>query len=323
MPVLVHVLVGLVALVGGAELIVRNGSNLASRLRISPTVIGLTIVSLGTSAPELAVGINAALVDRAGLAVGNIVGTNIVNLLLILGASALIQPITMGSRTLRLELPAMVTAAVLLFVMALDGRLTAAEGWLLIVLAAVFTIALVRASRRTPLDVQQEYRHEFAEPGGQRSANALWGYLALTLVGIAAVVAGAELLVRGAVELASSFGLSDEIIGLTIVAIGTSAPELVTTLVSSFRGDPRIAIGNLLGSSIYNIGLILGVTMVVSPVAIVVPLEVLRIDMIVMLLTVLVCVPAFLTGRRLSRGEGAAFVISYLVYLTYLIAVRN
>ncbi|MDI9627023.1 MAG: calcium/sodium antiporter [Acidobacteriota bacterium] len=321
MPAFVPILVGLATVVGGAELIVRYGSRLASRLKISPTVVGLTIVSLGTSAPELAVGINAALAGRAGIAVGNIVGTNIVNLLLILGVGALIQPIALGSRSLRLELPAMVIAAGLLFVMSLDGQLSAIEGWFLMVLAVLFTFTLIRASRRAPLDVQQEYRHEFAPPEEPRSAKATWGYLALTLVGIVVVVIGAELLVRGAVELATSYGVTDEVIGLTIVAIGTSAPELVTTIVSSLRGDPRIAIGNLLGSSIYNIALILGVTMVVSPVAIEVPPVVLRIDMIVMVSTVLACVPAFWTGRRLSRGEGAAFAVSYLVYLTYLIAV--
>ncbi|QNG20558.1 calcium/sodium antiporter [Rhodococcus triatomae] len=308
------VVFGLVALIGGAELLTRGGSRLAAALGISPMIIGLTIVSIGTSTPELAVGIDAALNDHAGLAVGNIVGTNLVNLLLILGASALIRAIALDTQTLRLDLPVMTAAALLLWVMSLDGVLTALEGALLVAAGLVYTVVVVRASRRESAAVREEYALEY-RPERRRVALDL----GLLLAGLVVIVLGAELLVDGAVDIARALDVSDVVIGLTVVAIGTSAPELVTTLVSTLRGNRDIALGNLLGSSIYNIVFILGVTLMVAPGGVAVPDDVLYIHLPLMAAVALVCVPTFLTGRRISRVEGGMFVVAYCVYLTLLL----
>ncbi|MBC2644423.1 MULTISPECIES: calcium/sodium antiporter [unclassified Rhodococcus (in: high G+C Gram-positive bacteria)] len=314
---------GLVVLIGGAELLVRGASRIAARLAIAPIVIGLTIVSLGTSAPELAIGIDAALTGSAALAVGNIVGTNIVNLLLILGGSAAIRSIALGIQTLRTDLPVIAFAAVLLLVLARDGQLSTLDGTILILFGFGYTAAIVRLGRHEPATVQAEFDHEFAPPPEEKSAARLVRDFALLVGGLAIVVVGAEVLVGGAVDLARAFGVSEAVIGLTIIAIGTSAPELVTTLISTVRGDRDVALGNLLGSSVYNIALILGITALVAPGGIEVPPEVLRVDLPVMTAVALACVPVFVTGRKVSRFEGAVFVGCYALYLTYLLIART
>ncbi|WP_280418830.1 calcium/sodium antiporter [Nocardia carnea] len=326
-PVLA-LLLGLAALVVGAELVVREGSAIAARFGISPLVVGMTIVSLGTSLPELAVGLNAARHGNAGLAVGNIVGTNVVNILLILGLSALIRPITFENRTLRIDLPAMIGAAVLLFVLARDGGLTTRDGvWLCLYGAAYLLLMTVLArsdAQRTSSTAGDSRAADgpgspAGPPAGERSVarEAL-----LLVVGLAVVVAGSEFLVDGAVTIARNLGVTDAVIGLTIVAVGTSAPELVTTLVSTVRGNRDIALGNLLGSSVFNIALILGPTVLVAPGSVPVPDDVLALDLVLMVAAALVCLPVFRTGRRLNRWEGAAFVATYLAYMAWLLTTR-
>jgi cation:H+ antiporter len=306
-------LAGLVIVVVGAELVVREGSGLAGRLGIHPIVVGMTVVSLGTSLPELAIGINAAQQGNAGLAVGNIVGTNLVNVLLVLGLSALLRPVDFESRTLRFDLPAMTGAAVLLLVLAWDGSLSTTDGVLLCLYGAAYLAVLVVGSLR-----RQAEDHTPPEPGDRHPAIQLL----LLATGLAVIVFGSDLLVDGAVDIARDLGVSDAVIGLTIVAIGTSAPELVTTVVATVRGDRSIALGNLLGSSVFNIALILGPTILVAPGAVPVPDEVLAVDLLLMAATALVCVPAFWTRRRLGRAEGGAFVAAYAVYLTWLVVAR-
>ncbi|WP_370618446.1 calcium/sodium antiporter [Mumia sp. Pv 4-285] len=306
---------GLVGLVVGAELLVRGGSGLAARLGIAPITIGLTVVALGTSMPELAIGIDAARRDSAGLAVGNIVGTNLVNLLLILGLSAAIRPIGLASRTLRFDLPSMTAAALLVFVMGRDGTLTSFEGVVLLVLGVAYTYGVLRAGRADAKD------DAVAAPPVTTSGSLLRDVLGL-LAGLVIIVVGAELLVRGAVDAASSLGVSDAVIGLTVVAIGTSAPELVTTLLSTLRGDRELALGNLIGSSVYNLVFILGVVAIAAPGDVPVPEEVLAADLVLMAAVAVACVPVFLSGRRITRWEGGAFVAAYAVYLAWLVAVR-
>lgn len=320
MPAPLLVLVGLAALVVGAEFVVRGGSRLATRLGISPIVVGLTVVSVGTSTPELAVGIEAAIQGDGALAVGNIAGTNIVNLLLILGLSAAIRPLVLQLQTLRVDLPMMAAAAVVLLVMSLDGYLSRLEGVVLLVGALAYTVVVVRLARRESVAVQVEYAHEYPKPDGDHARRHVAVDAAVLVGGIVIVVLGADWLVDGAVVLARTLGVSEAVIGLTIVAIGTSAPELVTTIVSTIRGDRDIAIGNLIGSSVYNIALILGTTAAVAPIVIV-P-ELVRIDLPLMTAVTLLCVPVFVTGRRVARLEGFLFVSAYLVYLAYLILVR-
>lgn len=319
---------GLIALTVGAEVMVRGSTNVAARLGISPILIGLTVVSIGTSLPELAIGITAAGEGSGELAVGNIAGTNIVNILFILGLSALLRPLAIEARTIRFDLPVMAGAAVLLWGLAVDGVLSRLDGTVLVCGAIVYTVTLIRASRRERREVVTEYAQAYpnapsAEPErlpGQRGRTVLDS--AMMLGGIAVIVVGAEWLVTGAVGMARGFGVSDALIGLTVVAIGTSAPELVTTIVATVRGQRDVAIGNLLGSSIYNILLILGVTCLIPPHGLTLSSSMVWVDIPIMVAVTLVCIPIFISGRRVQRGEGAAMVAAYLVFLAFLLTTQ-
>lgn len=314
-------LAGLVVVLIGAELVLRGSAKFAALLGVKPILIGLTIVSIGTSAPELAVGITAAAEGRGELAVGNIAGTNMVNILLILGLSAWIRPLPLHMQTIKLDLPAMIAASIALIVMAWDGTLSRFDGALLVFAAVVYTVVLVRLTRRESGDVKREFAEEYGAPAKRNTARTL-GYLAMVIVGIAVTVKGADLFVNGAVGIAQVLGVSDAIIGLTVVAIGTSAPELATTIVATFKDDRDVAVGNLLGSSSYNILAILGVTCLATPGGLHVGPEILFIDLPLAAAVALICVPVFKSDRRVSRWEGAFFVLSYIVYLAWLLFIR-
>jgi cation:H+ antiporter len=306
------VVAGLVVLLTGAEVLVRGGTGLAASFGVSPMLIGLTVVSLGTSVPELAVGIDAAVSGSPGLAVGNIVGTNLVNILFILGLSALLVPVALQARTLRFDLPAMTAAAVVLVLLSLDGALDRVDGLVLLLGGVVYTVLLVWRER--------------GERGGEPASgtsDGIGGSVVRLVLGIVAVVVGAELLVEGAVAGAESLGVSEAVTGLTVVAIGTSAPELVTTLMATARGDRDLALGNLVGSSTYNIALVLGLTAVVAPDGLPIPDEVLASDLVLLLAAALATLPVFLTGSRISRAEGALFVSVYVGYVTWLVVART
>jgi cation:H+ antiporter len=300
--------------------LVRAGTGLASWLGIRPMMIGLTVVSLGTSAPELAIGIDAAVSGSPGLAVGNIVGTNLVNILLILGLSAVLAPIALDRATLRFDLPAMTAAALLLYLLSIDGALTRPDGVILLLGGVAYTAGLVQVSRRETADPDDG---PAAIVAGAADRRRPLRHVLLLLVALVVVVVGAELLVEGAVSSARTLGVSDAIIGLTIVAVGTSAPELVTTVVSTLRGDRDLAIGNLIGSSIYNIGAVLGLTVVVAPHGVPVPDEVLAADLGLLVVVTAAAVPVFVTGTRISRIEGGLFVASYIGYLAWLLLTRT
>jgi cation:H+ antiporter len=315
--------VGLGLLIAGAELVVRQGTGLADRFGISPLVVGMTVVAVGTSLPELAIGLNAAQQGNAGLAVGNIVGTNLVNILLVLGLSALIRPVSFERRTLRLDLPTMAGATVLLFLLARDGSLTTADGtWLCLSGTAYLAVVIVHARRESRHPPARASAGSGRTPVGATPAPTAAVQAVVLVAGLVAVVIGAEFLVDGAVRVARGTGASDTVIGLTIVAVGTSAPELVTTVVSTVRGDRSLALGNLMGSSVFNIALILGPTVLAAPGAVPVPDDVLALDLVLLVATAIVCVPAFFTDRRLSRWEGAAFIATYALYMTWLLATR-
>lgn len=315
---------GLVVLVIGAELLVRSGTRLAMQLGISPVVIGLTIVALGTSTPELAVGIDAVLSGSGDLAIGNIAGTNVVNILLILGLSALIHPLALRAATLWLDLPMIVAASLLLLAMAWDGRLTRIEGIALVAVALAYTVAIVLVARRESLAVKTRFAGALPDSPpvfSETRSNTLRDIVILA-ASIVILVVSADWLVDGAVDLARIWNVSDEFIGLTIIAIGTSAPELVTTVISTIRRQRDIAIGNLLGSSVYNILFILGLTCIVpaeTPVA----RSLIEVDIPVMAAVALVCIPVFISGRQISRVEGGLFVAAYLTYVTYLVISRT
>ncbi|MCL2848713.1 MAG: calcium/sodium antiporter [Micrococcales bacterium] len=308
--------VGLVMLVGGAEVVVRQGAQLARRLHVSPIIIGLTVVSIGTSVPELAVGINAMANEQGNLVLGNIVGTNIVNLLLILGLAAVIRSVALRRSTIKIDLPAMVGASVLLLVLTLDGELSTRDGVILLVPGVLYMWMVVATAKlRTPRGEDAVDEEPPPRPGWRFAVREL----ALLAAGIGVIVVGADRLVSGAVDIASALGVSDTIIGLTIVAIGTSAPELVTTIMATIRNQRGIAIGNLLGSSTLNLTLILGVSLLFGPQAVAVDESFIRVDLPIMVAVALVCIPIFTTGRRISRPEGGLMVAAYMAYLTFII----
>lgn len=316
--------VGLVALVIGAELVVRGGAQFASHLGISPLTVGVTVVAVGTSAPELAVGIDAALSDAGPLAVGNIVGTNTVNILFILGLSALIDPLKLRRQTVQFDLPVIVLVSLLLLGMSWDGLLDRFDGAVMVVGALCYTAAILWLARREGRAVQAEFADDLVLEYGVRLLDrSQFIRSALKLAaGIAIIVIGADWLVDGGVALARLWGVSDAFIGLTIVALGTSSPELVTAIVSTIRKERDIAVGNLIGSSVYNILAILGITSLAPASGVPVTPELIRVDIPVMVATGFACVPVFLSGMRVTRGEGALFVGAYLLYLTYLIVSR-
>ena len=315
--------VGLVALIAGGELLVRSGTRLAGLMGIPPILIGLTIVAIGTSTPELAVGIDAALRGNGALAMGNIAGTNIVNILFILGLSALLMPLFTEPRSLQFDLPVASAAAIGLLAMSWDGVLSRADGVILVSCGVMYTAALIYGARRESRHLKAEFASEYAVAPPRNARAAIVGSLVGLVVGISVTVTGADWLVEGATVLARQLGVSDAFIGLTVVAIGTSGPELVTTVVSTLRQQRDIAVGNLIGSGIYNIVFILGVTALIPADGIKVESELLRIDLPVMILVTLVSLPIFATGRTVSRREGGLMVAAYLCYLTSLIVMRG
>ena len=316
-------ILGFAALIAGAEILISAGTRLASFLGVPPILIGLTVVSVGTSVPELAVGIDAARLGSGSLAVGNIAGTNTFNILFILGLSALLAPLALELRSIRIDLPMMVAAAAAMQVMAWDGRLTAVEGTLLVVAAVAYTLVIVRSVQSESRAVVAEFAGAFEQAPPRHPILDILYQSTLLLGGIAIVVIGADWLVKGAIELARQLHVSEAFIGLTVVAIGTSAPELVTTIVSTIRDQRDIAIGNLLGSSIYNILFILGATLMVSPGGIAVEPALIYVDIPVMTAVALVCIPVFMSGARISRLEGGVFVAAYIAYFMYLIIART
>lgn len=316
------ILAGTAGVIAGAEMVLRGGSRLAAGIGVPPIIIGLTVVSIGTSAPELAIGVDSALQGAGDLAVGNVAGTNVVNLLFILGLSSALVPLLVKTQTVRFDLPAMTIAALMFLVMSFDGVLTRVEGTIMLLSAIAYTALLAWNARRESSEVVAEYTTEYggnATVHGRRAVvrNSTW-----LVLGVVIVVVTADVLVHGATELARSAGVSDALIGLTIVAIGTSAPELATTITSTIRGERDIAVGNLIGSSVYNILLILGVTALVPSGGVHLGHYLVRVDIPIMTLVALLCVPVFVSGRRISRLEGSTFVAAYLVYLAYLIAER-
>lgn len=322
---LVIFFLGLVILTIGAELLLRNATKIAALLGIKPILIGLTVVSIGTSMPELAVGIKAVQEGRGPLAVGNIAGTNIINILFILGLSAAIHPLHIHMQSIKLDVPVMIATSIVLILMAMDGSLERWEGIVLLVAAVVYMVVLVRISMKKPAEAKKEFLSDNTGPLAKNTIFSKHAWVAvnvmLLLIGMALTIWGADLLVSGAVSIARTLGVSDAVIGLTIVAIGTSAPELATTIVATFKDDRDVAVGNLIGSSITNILVILGFTCLAAK-SINISNDILFIDLPLSALVALVCYPVFRSGRKVSRAEGILFVTLYLVYLVLLFFFR-
>jgi len=314
MPVALQFIAGLVGLVAGAELLVRGASGLAARMRISPLVVGLTIVALGTSAPELAISLRAALEGRSDLAIGNVVGSNIMNMLLILGVSALILPLTVHQRLVRIDAPLMVLSSLAFLAFAWDGGISVGEAMaLLAALAAYLTWTAVQANNESE-EVRAEYEREYGGPG----MGALPGVL-LVLGGLVLLVGGADWLVDSATAIARALGVSELVVALVLVAGGTSLPELATSLVAALRGERDIAVGNVIGSNIFNILGIIGITGIVAPEGLAVSNVVLAFDLPVMVATSLVCLPILISGFRITRPEGLVLLLYYGAYVGFLL----
>jgi cation:H+ antiporter len=311
-------LVGLVALVAGAELLVRGASRVAARTGLSSVVIGLTVVAFGTSTPELAVSASATLDGSGGLALGNVVGSNIANVLLILGVSALVGGrLVVAQRIVRLDVPLMIGASLLVLVLALDGSISRIEGGLLVALLIIYTTWTVRSARRESPAVVAEY-DEALDPDTLRTT-PLGLDLGLVVAGLVFLVVGGRWLVSSASTIAADLGASDLIIGLTVVAAGTSMPELATSLIAVVRGERDIAVGNVVGSNLFNLLGVLGLSATLASGGIEVLDTALRFDLPVMTVVALACLPVFFTGHRLDRWEGAVFLGYYAGYVAYLV----
>jgi cation:H+ antiporter len=308
----------LILLVGGAELLVRGASRLAAYVGIPPLIIGLTVVAYGTSSPEMAVSVKSGLQGNADIAVGNVVGSNIFNVMFILGISAMISPLLVSRQLIKLDVPLMILVSILAFLFGMNGVISRSEGVILFIGILLYTLFLIFQSRKEKKVSGDEFTREYGYKGRKPLVQWLFNLL-LIAVGLIMLVYGAQLLVDSSISLARIMGVSDIVIGLTIVAAGTSLPEVATSVIASFKGERDIAVGNVVGSNIFNILGVLGMTAMVSPAGIPVAPAVLTFDLPVMLAVAVACLPIFFTGGVISRWEGVLFFGYYIAYTLYLI----
>ncbi len=309
---------GLASLVVGAELLVRGASKLATACGISPLIIGLTVVAFGTSAPELAVSVKSALSNQASLAVGNVVGSNIFNVLFILGLSAVICPLVVSKQLIRLDVPLMIAASIVTWLLAWDGRLTRLDGAVLFVGLVAYLGFLFFSNKKADNKVDVPREDATSSPRQSTLVNLL-----AIAGGLVLLVIGSRWLVTSAVAFAQYLGVSELIIGLTIVAAGTSLPEAVTSIIASLRGERDIAVGNVIGSNLFNLLGVLGLSAIVAPAPIEVAPSVASVDLPIMIAVALACLPIFFTGGVISRWEGAFLFAYYLAYTAYLILLAT
>lgn len=318
---------GLVVLVAGAEVLVRGASKIAIGAGLSPLVVGLTVVAFGTSAPELAVSIGSSLSGQADLALGNVIGSNISNVLLILGASALVAPLVVNRQIVRRDVPIGLLAALVALLLALDGRIGRFDGCLLtagIVGYMAFQViqarsAGTRAAEDRPISATSVKGAGAAEDDTESAPGGWLLNLGLVAGGLTLLVLGAQWFVDGAVTVARRLGVSDLVIGLTVVAGGTSLPELATSVMATLRGERDIAVGNVIGSNVFNLLAVLGLSAAVGPMGIAVPSGALWFDFPVLIAVSLACLPIFFTGGKIARWEGGLFLVYYGAYVTYLV----
>jgi len=307
----------------GADLLVRGASRLAIGFGVSPLVIGLTVVAFGTSAPEMAVSAGAVLSGSAEISLGNAVGSNIFNILMILGLAAVITPLVVNVQVIRQEAPIMFGSGLLLLVLSLDGTISLFDGILLLGLLVAYSVFLIIQSRAESAASQSPYAGQSPSVGAAKWVDADWVQWLSVFAGLALLVVGADAVVTAAVTIAQVLGVSDVVIGLTVVAAGTSLPELVTSVRAAMKGERDIAVGNVVGSCIFNILGVVGLAGVLSAIAamgtLTVPDEIVRFDLLVMLAALLACLPVFMTGREIARWEGALFLVYWVVYTAYLV----
>lgn len=332
------IVVGMVVLIGGGEILIRGASRLAIAMKISPLVVGLTVVAFCTSAPELAVSLSAALSGKADIAIGNVVGSNICNICLILGLAAVLRPIAVSSTLIRREIPLLIFLSFLTCVFAMsggdgffslgggdyEGRIARWEGGLLTIglfAYIAWTIFEVRKHRvqneEYIKEIEDDVLHGDAEKKVAGKGNMIINVCYL-VIGIAMLVAGSDMLVKGGVSVARMFDVSELIIGLTILAVGTSLPELIVSILAATQGKSGIAIGNVIGSNIFNILGVLGPTALFSSDGLTVATKALQFDMPFMMIITLFCIIICITGKRISRGEGVFLLFCYIAYLIFL-----
>ncbi len=316
LEVIAAITFGLVLLTFGAEYLVRGASQIAAVCGVSSLVIGLTIVAFGTSAPEMAVSVKSAMIGQSDIALGNVVGSNIFNVLAILGACALIVPLNVHAQLIRWDVPAMIGVSFLSWWFCLDGVVSRIEGGVLIALLVGYTVRSIFSGRKEGNAGAQNLDPDFSSADALK-ASKLPLQVAFVIGGLVVLVIGARLFIFGAVEVARSLGVSELVIGLTLVAAGTSLPEVATSIMASIKGERDIAIGNVVGSNIFNLLAVLGVSATVTPVG--VSPQALAFDIPVMVGVAVVCLPVFLSGKRVSRIEGVFFLLAYCAYTFILI----
>ncbi|HNY66065.1 MAG TPA: calcium/sodium antiporter [Deltaproteobacteria bacterium] len=315
---LLYFAAGLVLLIAGAEALVRGSSRLAAAMGVSPLIIGLTVVAFGTSSPEMAVSVKAAYAGQAGIAMGNVVGSNIFNTLFILGLSAVIAPLAVARQLIRIDVPLMIAVSVLTLLLSADGYISRTDGILLFLALIAYTLFLIVQGRKESAQEQGEYEREFGRDG---SAGSLKGLInaGLVLGGLGLLVLGSRWLVFSAVGIAHYAGVSELVIALTIVAAGTSLPEVVTSVIAAIRGEREIAVGNIVGSNLFNLMGVLGLSGIVASSGIAVAPAVVGFDLPIMTAAALACLPIFFSDGRISRWEGAVLFGYYLAYTAFLI----
>lgn len=304
-----RLVLGMALLYGGAEALVRGASRLAGSLGLAPLVVGLTVVAFGTSAPEMVVSVVGAVEGRTGVALGNVIGSNIFNIGLVLGLAALVRPVSVDVRVVRREIPILLVASVGMVVLMWDGELSRLDGAVATVGFVVYMAFVVRQATRASGGAESDAASEVVTPGGRA------GSILLVVLGLAGLVAGAHLLVEAAVAMARVLGLSELVIGLTIVAAGTSLPEVATSTVASARGEGDMAVGNVVGSNLFNLLAILGVSALVRPIP--VPAGGHMVELLVMIGAVVLLLPLARSGAELSRWEGAGLVLGFLVFVVF------
>jgi cation:H+ antiporter len=311
------IILGLVLLLLGGELLVRGAVASAKALGVSPLLIGLTLVGFGTSTPELVTSVTAAVQGSPGIAVGNVVGSNIANILFILGMAAMIYPLAVDPKGFKRDAVMVCLAALACLAVVIYGRIGSLVGIAFIASLLAYVVYVYRQESTAPAEAATvaEHRAQDAPIGPRNMALAL----AMAVGGIAITIYGAGFLVNGAIALAKKFGISDTIIGLTIVAVGTSMPELVTSVMAALRKHADVAYGNIVGSNIFNVLFILGTTSIIEPIDI--PAQIARFDIWVMLSATALLVWFARSGMKLQRWEGAVFIAMYLGYMTYLVSI--
>jgi cation:H+ antiporter len=307
---IILLIIGLIVLIVGGDYLVKGSSSIALRLHLSPLVVGLTIVAFGTSAPELLISIQSAMKGSPDIAMGNVVGSNICNLALVLGLTAVVNPVKVQTNSLRIDWPMTMGASILLFLVVREGVLGAVEGIIFLIAITIYLVLIIVQSR---IDVKSKMVAREDDDIPDAPNKQMWKDIIFIMLGCVALYYGSEWFVSSSKDLALSLGVEERVVGLTVVALGTSLPELVTAAVASYKGETDLALGNLMGSNIFNILSILGITAIITPIN--VHADILNKDIIWMLMITLMILPLMIVRREVGRADGIVLLIVYAVYV--------